>query len=144
MQFLSGLLGAVIGGVIVAWFNYLYIWKSTKKREQMRSVFDDAMKAVALYEVDVQNKELQDLTPETLLAKAKALALVPAFFPQSADAYRHVFDAGSKLRATIDEDYYKRVHEAVSLMAHELNETEAARPWEKVKSSLTPAPKKGS
>ena len=48
MQFLSGLLGAVIGGVIVAWFNYLYLWKSAKKIEQMRAVFDDAMKALAL------------------------------------------------------------------------------------------------
>jgi hypothetical protein len=31
MQFLSGVLGAVIGGAIVAWFNYQYIWKSQKK-----------------------------------------------------------------------------------------------------------------
>ena len=46
MQFLSGILGAVIGGLIVAWFNYQYLWKSQKKLEQMRTVFDDAMDAL--------------------------------------------------------------------------------------------------
>ena len=141
MQFLSGLLGAVIGGVIVAWFNYLYLWKGAKRIEQMRAVFDDAMKALALYEVDVQNKNLEDLSPETKLAKAKALALVPAFFPRAANAYSHVFDAGQKLRATIDEGYHERVNEAVALMANELHDTDAARPWEKVKSSLSPSRK---
>ena len=35
MQFLSGLLGAVIGGGIVAWFNYLYLWKGAKKIEKI-------------------------------------------------------------------------------------------------------------
>ncbi len=141
MQFLSGLLGAVIGGVIVAWFNYIYLWKTDKKIDQMRTVFDDAMRALASYEVDVENRELQDLTPETKLAKAKALALVPAFFPRAADAYMHVFDAGHKLRATIDETYHERVNEAVALMAGELYDTDAARPWEKVKSSLSPSKK---
>ena len=141
MQFFSGLLGAVIGGVIVAWFNYLYLWKSAKKIEQMRAVFDDAMKALALYEVDVQNRDLDDLSPETKLAKAKALALVPAFFPRASDAFRHVFDVGQKLRATIDEGYHERVNEAVALMANELHDTDAARPWEKVKSSISPSRK---
>ena len=137
MQFLSGLLGAVIGGAIVAWFNYQYIWKSQKKLELMRSVFDDAMEALALYEVDVQNKDLQDLQPETRLAQAKALALVPAFFPEASDAYRHVFDSGQKLRAMIDDSYYKRVDEAVRLMANELNNSDPPAPWEKVKSPFS-------
>jgi len=57
MQFLSGVLGAVIGGAIVAWFNYQYLWKSQKELEQMRSVFDDAMEALARYEIDVHGPE---------------------------------------------------------------------------------------
>jgi acyl-CoA synthetase (AMP-forming)/AMP-acid ligase II len=142
MQFLSGLLGAVIGGAIVAWFNYQYIWKSQKKLELMRSVFDDAMQALALYEVDVQNKDLQDLQPETRLSQAKALALVPAFFPEASDAYRHVFDSGQKLRATIDDGYYKRVDEAVSLMASELHKPEARAPWEQMRFAFSSKSKK--
>jgi hypothetical protein len=144
MQFLSGVLGAVIGGAIVAWFNYQYIWKSQKKLELMRSVFDDAMQALALYEVDVQNKDLQDLRPETRIAQAKALALVPAFFPEGSDAYRHVFDAGQKLRAMIDDSYYKKVDEAVRLMANELNKSDAPAPWEKVQSKFSSKSKMGN
>ena len=134
MQFLSGILGAVIGGLIVAWFNYQYLWKSQKKLEQMRSVFDDAMDALARNEADVQDKELQDLHPDTRLAQAKALALVPAFFPGASDAYRHVFDAGQTLRAVIDEGYYKRVNEAVTLMANELQNSGPPASWENLKS----------
>ena len=137
MSFLSGVLGAVIGGIIVAWFNYQFIWKSQKKLELMRSVFDDAMEALAQYEIDVQNKDLQDLRPETKLAQAKALALVPAFFPKASDSYRHVFDAGQKLRAMIDDSYYKRVDEAVRLMANELHNSDPPAPWEKVKSPFS-------
>jgi acyl-CoA synthetase (AMP-forming)/AMP-acid ligase II len=144
MQFLSGVLGAIIGGAIVAWFNYQYIWKSQKKLEMMRLVFDDAMKALALYEVDVQNKDLQDLQPETKLAQAKALALVPSFFPEASDAYRHVFDSGQKLRAMIDDGYYKRVDEAVNLMAKELHKPETGAPWERIQFALGPASKKGN
>ncbi len=144
MQFLSGVLGAVIGGAIVAWFNYQYIWKSQKNLEQMRSVFDDAMEALARYEIDVQNKDLQDLRPETKLAQAKALALVPAFFPESSDAYRHVFDAGHKLRAMIDDSYYEKVNEAVRLMANELHNSSPTGPWEKVKSALSSKTKTGN
>ncbi|MFA9475231.1 MAG: hypothetical protein ACERJ2_11795 [Filomicrobium sp.] len=144
MQFLSGVLGAVIGGAIVAWFNYQYIWKSQKKLEQMRSVFDDAMEALARYEIDVQNKDLQDLRPETKLAQAKALALVPAFFPEASDAYRHVFDAGHKLRAMIDDSYYEKVNEAVSLMAKELHNSDPPGPWEKVKSAFSTKSKTGN
>ena len=144
MQFLSGVLGAVIGGAIVAWFNYQYIWKSQKKLELMRSVFDDAMQALALYEVDVQNKDLQDLRPETRIDQAKALALVPAFFPEASDAYRHVFDAGQKLRAMIDDSYYKKVDEAVGLMANALNKSDAPAPWENVQSKFSSRSKTGN
>mgnify|MGYP001817116000 FL=1 len=144
MQFLSGVLGAVIGGAIVAWFNYHYIWKSQKKLEQMRSVFDDALEALARYELDVQNKDLQDLRPETKLAQAKALALVPGFFPEASDAYRHVFDAGQKLRAIIDDSYYEKVSEAVRLMANELYNSSPPDPWEKVKSAFSSKPKSGN
>ena len=124
-------------GSIVAWFNYQYIWKSQKKLELMRSVFDDAMHALALYEVDVQNNDLQDLRPETRIAQAKALALVPSFFPEASDAYRHVFDAGQKLRAMIDDNYYKKVDEAVRLMANELNKSDAPAPWEGLQSKFS-------
>ena len=137
MQFLSGVLGAIIGGVIVAWFNYHYIWQSQKKIEQMRSVFDTAMDALAQHELDLQNKDLQDFRPETKLAQAKALALMPAFFPGASAAYRHVFDAGQHLRATIDEGYDKRVNEAVSLMANELHNAGPPAPWAKIASSLS-------
>jgi hypothetical protein len=137
MQFLSGLVGAVIGGLIVAWFNYQYIWKSQKKLELMRTVFSDALDALAQYEVDVQNKDLQDLRPETKISQAKALALVPAFFPMASDAYKHVFDAGQKFRATIDDSYYKRLNEAVTLMATELNSADPPAAWQKVRSSFS-------
>lgn len=144
MQFFSGVLGAAIGGLIVAWFNYQYIWKSHKKLEQMRSVFDDAMVALARYEIDVQNKELQDLRPETKLAQAKASALVPAFFPESSEAYNNVFDAGQKLRALIDDSYYKRVNVAVRLMANELHGSARPTPWENMKFPFASKSKTGS
>ena len=87
----------------------------------MRSVFGDAMNALAQSEINVRNKALQVLRPDTKLAQAKALALVPAFLPNTSDTYMHVFDAGQKLRAMIDDSYHQRVGEAARPLASEFS-----------------------
>ena len=73
------------------------------------------------------------------LSPAKA-----AFFPEASDAYRHVFDAGQKLRALIDDSYYKKVDEAVRLMANELNKPDAPAPWEKFQPQFSSKSKTGN
>ncbi|MGI9521962.1 MAG: hypothetical protein ACR2PG_09975 [Hyphomicrobiaceae bacterium] len=129
----------LVAGVIVAWFNYQYIWRSHLQAELQRSVFDDAMKALARYEVDVQDEDLQDLRPETKLARAKALAVVPGFFSkEAADAYKHVFDIEpqTSLRAKLDQSYFEKLETAVRLLAKELRNPAPSHFWDDITSSF--------
>ena len=55
----------ITGRMSPDWAAERWLWKRAKKIDQMRSVFDDAMKTLALYEVDVDNRNLDDLSCAT-------------------------------------------------------------------------------
>lgn len=97
----EALAAGIISGTIVAGVQHYVVWLEQQQFQIKKSVFDDAMSAIAKYEADAMDIELQasnvgagGIRPETKLRDQtkfemnKALALVPAFFsPEAAQAY---------------------------------------------------------
>jgi hypothetical protein len=131
---LEGLLAGIVGGTIVAVAQHYLVWHEQQQFQIKKSVFDDAVGALTMYEADAMNMELQasnvgvgDVRPETKfreptnISMAKALALVPAFFsPKTAHAYMIAYGAKLSLKNIPNSDYYERRDKAVRLLAAEL------------------------
>jgi hypothetical protein len=79
----SSFLGGIISPLLLSWLQHQYIWRAQKTAEARKAVFDDAIKAIAMFEADVL-KRLETIRQETADQMQKALALVEAFFSQEA------------------------------------------------------------
>ncbi len=82
----SAALGGVISPLLLSWLQHQIIWRAQRTAEARRAAFDEAVKAIAMYEADALKPE-PTIRQETTDQMQKALALVEAFFsPQAFDA----------------------------------------------------------
>jgi|SoiMethySBSTD1v2_1073268.scaffolds.fasta_scaffold533807_1 hypothetical protein len=56
---LEGLLAGIVGGTIVAVAQHYLVWHEQQQFQIKKSVFDDAVGALTMYEADAMNMELQ-------------------------------------------------------------------------------------
>lgn len=98
-----------------------------------RSVFDEAMAAVAMYEADARRpvarsqgsagaRDSLPLRESTRQKIDKALALVPEFFsPRAAQTYASIFRHGPEAVRGASRDYRSQVGTAIALLCSELS-----------------------
>jgi hypothetical protein len=99
---ITALLSSVIAPLVLAYIQHEMIWRAQKRTELKTKAFDEAIEAIAMYETDALNIELQaskpsaggktpliHFRPETRLQIERALALVEASFNQKTfEAYK--------------------------------------------------------
>jgi hypothetical protein len=56
---LEAIVGGIVSGTIVAVVQHYVVWREQQHFQTKKSVFDDAIGALALYETDAMNIELQ-------------------------------------------------------------------------------------
>jgi hypothetical protein len=99
--FASAVVGGLVSGIlapfVLSFLQHLTIWGWQRKLDLKIRIFDDAVRALSLREVDALDPELQNRKQstggvvreteyrlETLEAMGKARSLVRSFFPQDA------------------------------------------------------------
>ena len=131
---LEAVVGGIVSGTIVAVVQHYVVWREQQHFQTKKSVFDNAVGALALYETDAMNIELQatnvgaeGIRPVTKFRDAtsiemtKALALVPVYFSaEAAQAYRSAYNAQLGPKSIPNSAYYERRDEAARLLAAEL------------------------
>jgi hypothetical protein len=107
----SAILG-FFGGAAALWAQHRILWKPQKRIELRRAIFDEAVKALAHYEVDALDVDLQDanriregerlaveIRLETRVLMQRTRLQVEAFFPTStSDAYKAALHAPIGIR----------------------------------------------
>jgi hypothetical protein len=119
---LAALLAGILSPLILAFLQYRFIWRAQKLREMKKEVFDEAIKTLAMNEVDQLFAESN--REETVLQQQKALMLVEIFFGRASS---ELFSKAStmtferKERAVkVPGEYYDVRDRAVRSMAGEL------------------------
>jgi hypothetical protein len=114
--------------------QHYIVWREQQHFQTKKSVFDDAIDALALYEADAMNIELQatnvgaegirpitKFRDATSIEMTKALALVPVYFSaEAAQAYSSAYNAQLSPKSVPNSAYYERRGEATRLLAAEL------------------------
>lgn len=146
----SALLG-FIGGAAALWAQHRILWKPQKRIELRRAVFDQALDALARYEVDALDVELQranrakegerlavDVRLETRILMQRARLQVEAFFPKpTSDAYKAALHAVVSLDRIPNAQFTERSVAAVKMMAADIGLMDDKNtPWRWLGSSL--------
>ena len=79
----SAFLGGILSPLLLALLQHHFIWRAQKTTEARKAVFDEAVKAIAMFEADTL-KQPMTIRQETTDQMQKALALVEAFFSPKA------------------------------------------------------------
>jgi hypothetical protein len=138
----SAILG-FFGGAAALWAQHRILWKPQKRIELRRAIFDEAVKALAHYEVDALDVDLQDanriregerlaveIRLETRVLMQRTRLQVEAFFPTlTSDAYKAALHAPIGIRHNPDTEFTKRSVTAIKMMAADIGLMENANPW---------------
>jgi hypothetical protein len=131
---IEAILGGIVSGTIVAAVQHYFVWLEQQHFHIKKSVFDDAVTALSMYEADAMSIDLQaanhgaggirpltKFQDATSLQIAKALALVPVYFsPEAALVYKIALASQLTQTNVPNSEYYARRDEAVRLLATEL------------------------
>jgi hypothetical protein len=79
----SSFLGGILSPLVLAWLQHRLIWRTQKTAEARKTVFDEAVNAIGMFEADAQ-KQPVTFRQETTDRMQKALALVEACFSPEA------------------------------------------------------------
>jgi len=126
----SAIIGFV-GGAAALWAQHRILWKPQKRIELRRAIFDQALDALARYEVDALDVELQranrakegerlavDVRLETRVLMQRARLQVEAFFPKpTSDAYKAALHAVVSIDRIPNTEFTERSVAAVRTMA---------------------------
>jgi len=127
---LGGFVGFV-GGIGAVWAQQYIAWRPQKRIELRRAVFDEALNALAMYEVDALDPALQaksaaangmrlhvELRLETKVQMQRARSQVQAFFPEATfEAFREALDAMVGLNYIPNTEFTEKSTKALKLMA---------------------------
>ena len=130
----TGLIAGIISPLVLSFLQQRVIWRAQKQTEIRTKTFDEAVQALAMYEADALDVQLQANTPtglglrpvtnfreETRIQMQKSLALVEAFFnEETSQAYRDALSSGVSLDKIPNEEFSKRRTRAIRSMADEL------------------------
>jgi len=136
----GGLVAGILSPLLLSFLQQRVIWRAQKNTEIKIKVFDEAMQALAMYEADALDVELQANVPsggglrpithfrqETKNQIQKSLALVEAFFnEQTFGAYSEALSSGVSLNTIPNKQHTDRRTRAIRLMADELG---LEQPW---------------
>jgi len=131
---ISGIIGGIISPFVLAFLQQYIIWQPQKRLELKQTAFDEAVQALAMYEADALDIEVQankpsveGLTPQTHFRPEtknqiqKALALVEAFFNQDTfSAFSSALSSGLSVASIPNVEHSKRRTKALQCMAKEL------------------------
>lgn len=123
-----------IGGAAALWAQQRILWKPQKRIELRRTVFDQALDALARYEVDALDAELQkanrakegerlavDIRLETRVLMQRARLQVEAFFPRTtSDAYKAALHSPVSVDRIPNTEFTQRSVAAVKMMAADI------------------------
>lgn len=136
IQPIISLLIGFVGGAGALWLQQRFAWKPQKRIELRNKVFDDAMQALAMYEVDACDAALQEnwktysgqglrphvvLRIETRILMQRSLLQVKAFFsPETSEAFDAALRADVSLTNIPNSDFAQKSDKAIRLMAKDL------------------------
>jgi hypothetical protein len=134
LQYISQGFVGFVGGLAALWAHQYFAWKPQKRIELRRAAFDEARTALAMYEVDAVDVELQAnpqthngrrsipvLRVETRVQMQKARSLVQAFFPNTTfDAFKDALQAQVSLENIPYHDFTEKTAKALKLMADDV------------------------
>jgi hypothetical protein len=130
----AGILAGIISPLVLAFLQQYVIWKPQKRIEIKQAAFDEAVLALAMYEADALDINLQankpvaggltlktNFRPETTNQIQKALAMVEAFFsPKAFSAFSAALSSGLSIEGIPNEKHSKQRTQALRRMADEL------------------------
>src|SRR5713101_2860103 len=120
-----------IGGAAALWAQQHILWKPQKRIELRRTTFDQAVDALARYEVDALDAEFQKterekpgdrlkvaIRLETRILMQRARLQVEAFFPkETSDAYKAALHTIVNLDTIPNSEFTDRAVTAIRMMA---------------------------
>jgi hypothetical protein len=129
----SGFIG-FLGGTAALLAQQHLAWIPQKRIELRRAVFDEAVSALAMYEVDALDVELQSnpqthdgihpapvLRLETKIKMERVRAQVQAFFPAATfEAFTQALNAPVNLKNIPNTDFAEKTSRALKLMAADI------------------------
>ena len=129
----SGFVG-FIGGAAALWTQQRFAWLPQKRIELRRAVFDEAMNALARYQIDALDVKLQkaveatgaqqpyvELRPETKVTMERARLQVHAFFPVATfEAFTRALNADVRINNIPNADFTEKSSTALKLMATDI------------------------
>jgi hypothetical protein len=127
-----GLLGSALiglaGGIGALLAQHYLAWIPQKRTELRRAAFDEAVDALAMYQVDVLDAELQtpkrdqpELRLATRIKMQRSRALVHAFFPAAtSEAVNQALDAPISRNNIPHTDFGEKTARPLRLMAQDL------------------------
>ena len=136
----GGLVAAILSPLLLSFLQQRVIWRAQRQTEIKAKSFDDAMLALAMYETDALDVQLQENKPtggglqpvtnfrqETRNQMQKSLALIEAFFDQETfRAYNDALSSSLSLQTIPNVEYFQRRTKAIRLLADELG---LSQPW---------------
>lgn len=135
---MSNIIGSAIigfiGGAAALWAQQHILWKPQKRIELRRTTFDQAVDALARYEVDALDAEFQKaerekpgdhlkvaIRLETRIVMQRARLQVEAFFPKAtSDAYKSALHAIVSLDTIPNSEFTERTVTAINKMAADI------------------------
>ena len=121
-----------IGGAAALWAQQHILWRPQKRIELRRATFDQAVDALARYEVDALDAEFQNterekqqlrvaIRLETRVLMQRARLQVEAFFPKAtSDAYKAALNAIIRIDNTPNSEFTERSVIAIKMMAADI------------------------
>ena len=139
----AGLIAGILSPLLLSFLQQRVIWRMQKQTEIKVKAFDEAMQALAMYEADALDVQLQANKPtggglqpvtnfrqETKNQIHKSLAMVEAFFNEETfTAYSDALSSGVSLQSIPNEKHSERRTKSIRLMADELG---LSQPWWRV------------
>jgi hypothetical protein len=130
---IAGVVG-FLGGMVALWAQQHIAWRPQKRIELRRAVFDEALNALAMYEVDALDPALQANPPtangirpvvvlrlETKVQMQRARSQVQAFFPEATfEAFREALHANVRLDNIPNTEFTEKTAKALKLMARDI------------------------
>ena len=122
------------GGIGAVWAQQYFAWRPQRRIELRRTTFDEAVNALAMYQVDALDTALQGspqpgtmrrldvvLRVETRVQMQRARSLVRACFPEATfEAFRQAIDADVGIHNIPNTDFDDKATKAIKLMATDI------------------------